>query len=98
MSDPATGCELKGCECYTRGIQVGRRTVEDEVNSERALIALLATALADAAEGIRLVINPGDLYHFETFSTGLPLNIDSSLPRGTVHIARDIDPPTPWRV
>ena len=97
MNDPAPGCESKGCECYTRGIQVGRRTVEDEVNAERASIALLAMALADAVEGIRLVINPSDLYHFETVSTGLPLSIDASLTRGTVHVTRDIGPRTSWR-
>ena len=52
-------CDGSGA-CYARGLRDARRTVEAEVEAERAALAVLATSLAEAIDGLRLILHPRD--------------------------------------
>lgn len=81
-----SSCLGGACGCYRRGVADARRTVEAELAAERAVLALLASSLADAADDLRLMVHPDDARFFDEVDV-LPVEIDPALIRGRVRLA-----------
>ncbi|MEP6785067.1 MAG: hypothetical protein ABI898_04915 [Sphingomonadales bacterium] len=76
MSSQLSACPGHGCDCYQRGAADARRTVEAEFAAERAVLAMLASSLADAGDNMRI---------FDTCS-GSRVEGDPALLPGSVHV------------
>ena len=70
--------------CYARGLRDARRTVEAEVEAERAALAVLATSLAEAVDGLRLILHPRDAERLDTEAFPLPLGVDLTIEPGAL--------------
>ena len=73
--------------CYAQGLRDARRTVEAEVEAERAALAVLATSLAEAIDGLRLILHPRDAKRLDTDAIPLPIDIDWRVEPGKLRIA-----------
>ena len=78
-------CDGSGT-CYARGARDARRTVEAEVEAERAALAVLAASLAEAVDGLRLILHPRDAALLDTDAYPLPIGIDRMIEPGAVRI------------
>lgn len=75
------------CEsCYARGLRDARRTVEAEVEAERAALAVLAVSLTEAVDGMRLMMHPRDAALLDTDAHPLPIDIDRTIKLGALRI------------
>ena len=72
--------------CYARGLRDTRRTVEAEFEAERAALAVLATSLAEAIDGLRLILHPRDGERLDMATGLLPIDIDFQIAPGSFRI------------
>ena len=72
--------------CYARGLSDARRTVEAEFEAERAALAVLATSLAEAIDGLRLILHPRDAQRLDTGTCLLPIDIDWTIEPGALRV------------
>lgn len=78
-------CDGSG-NCYARGLRDARRTVEAELEAERAALGVLAASLAEAVDGLRLFLHPRDAALLDTDAYPLSIGLDHSIAPGALRI------------